>query len=275
MREICLHSAKWRAKTPSNIPEIHRSRNAISPMTATSRVLIVLLFLGGGLAAQEPLKLSQLNHMSWTAREGAPSEIAGLGQTPDGMLWIGSGSGLYRFDGTSFSLFRPASGEPPLPRISIRTLCVARDGTVWVGFRPAGVAAIRNGHVKLYGVQEGLPPDTTYQLLQANNGTVWAIAGLHLWQLRGERWQRESPSEPFSSERVYKMFFDKAGTQWVGTNKWIYRREPNQDKFEATNEVGGELIQFAESPDGSLWVGGEEGAGAPIPTVRDRKSTRL
>jgi len=236
-----------------------------------SRIYIyVLLLLAGlrGLNAQDPLKLVQLNHTSWTAREGAPSEIAGLGQTTDGVLWIGSGSGLYRFDGISFSLFRPASGEPPLPRISIRTLCVARDGTVWVGFRPAGVAAIRNGHVKLYGVQEGLPPDTTYQLLESNNGTMWAIAGLHLWQLRGGRWQRESPSEPFSSERVYKMFFDKAGTQWVGTNKWIYRREPNQDKFEATNEVGGELIQFAESPDGSLWVGGEEGAGAPIPTVR-------
>jgi ligand-binding sensor domain-containing protein len=236
-----------------------------------SRIYIyMLLLLAGvhGLNAQDALKLIQLNHTSWAAREGAPSEIAGLGQTPDGVLWIGSGSGLYRFDGTSFSLFRPASGEPPLPRISIRTLCVARDGTVWVGFRPAGVAAIRNGHVKLYGVQEGLPPDTTYQLLQANDGTMWAIAGLHLWQLRGERWQRESPSEPFSSERVYKMFFDKAGTQWVGTNRLIYRRAPNQDKFEATNEIGGELLKFAESPDGSLWVGGEEGAGAPIPTIR-------
>ena len=50
--------------------------------------MIVLLFPGGVLDAQGPLKLSQLNHISWTAREGAPSEIAGLGQTPDGMLWV-------------------------------------------------------------------------------------------------------------------------------------------------------------------------------------------
>ncbi|MGF7183741.1 sensor histidine kinase [Tunturiibacter psychrotolerans] len=242
---------------------------ALRPPWSCRFAYVLILFVGvHGLNAQDALKLIQLNHMSWTARDGAPSEIAGLGQTADGILWIGSGSGLYRFDGTTFSLFQPAQGEPPLPRISIRSLCVAQDGAVWVGFRPAGVAAIRNGHVKLYGVQDGLPPDTTYQLLQANDGTMWAIAGLHLWQLRGERWQRESPSEPFSSERVYKMFFDKAGTQWVGTNKWIYRRESDQDKFEATKEVGGELIQFAESPDGSLWVGGEEGAGAPIPTVR-------
>jgi signal transduction histidine kinase/ligand-binding sensor domain-containing protein len=234
----------------------------------TACVLFVLAFLTHRFDGQESLKLTQLNHTSWTAREGAPSEIAGLGQTPDGILWIGSGSGLYRFDGTTFSLFQSAAGDPPLPRITIYTLCVARDGTIWVGFRLGGVAAIRNGHVKLYGVEEGLPPNTTNQILQANDGTMWAIAGLHLWQLRGDRWQRESPSEPFSSERVYKMFFDKAGTQWVGTNKWVYRRAPNQEKFEATNEVGGELIQFVESPDGSFWAGGEEGAAAPIPTVR-------
>ena len=69
------------------------------------RYIYMLLLLAGvhGLNAQDPLKLVQLNHTSWTAREGAPSEIAGLGQTADGVLWIGSGSGLYRFDGTSFS----------------------------------------------------------------------------------------------------------------------------------------------------------------------------
>ena len=208
--------------------------------------------------AQDPLKLIQLNHTSWTAREEAPSEIAGLGQTPDGVLWIGGGGGLFRFDGNKFSLFQPPAGEPPLPRISVTALYVSHDGTVWVGFRPTGLAAIKNGHVTIYGSKEGLPSGTVSQLAEGPDGTVWAIAQEHLFSLRGGRWVDElNPS--FCSERVYKMFFDKAGTQWVGTNKWIYRRPRGQQSLERTKEQGGQVVQFAESPDGSLWmVGGYE-----------------
>jgi hypothetical protein len=36
------------------------------------------LLLESQLSPQESLKLTQLNHTSWTAREGAPSEIAGF-----------------------------------------------------------------------------------------------------------------------------------------------------------------------------------------------------
>jgi len=258
MREICLHFARWRPKNASSLSEIHLSRNAISPITASSRVLTALLFLGGVLAAQEPLKLSQLNHMSWTAREGAPSEIAGLGQTPDGMLWVGGGGGLFRFDGSTFSLFQPASGEPPLPRISATALSVARDGTVWVGFRPTGMAAIKDGHVKNYGTQEGLPPNTVGQVIQGPDGTMWAGVQQHLMHLQDGRWLNES-SPALDAERVSKFFFDHAGTQWVATNARIYRRPRGHKFLEATSEKGGQIVQFAESPDGSLWVaGGQE-----------------
>jgi ligand-binding sensor domain-containing protein len=49
----------------------------------------------GGVHTQP---LEDLAHMSWTRRDGAPSDIAALAQTRDGYLWIGSSFGLFRFD---------------------------------------------------------------------------------------------------------------------------------------------------------------------------------
>ena len=220
--------------------------------------VLFTLLLEIQLSAQESLKLTQLNHTSWTAREGAPSEIAGLAQAPDGVLWVAGGGGLFRFDGTAFSLFQTASGERPLPGISSTALGMARDKTIWVAFRPAGVVAIKNGHVKSYDSNDGLPSNTVTQLLEGPDDTMWAIVQARLMHLHAGRWSNESATSQVESERVWKMFFDRAGTQWVATNKRIYRRAFGQSELQATAEPGGQIIQFAESPDGSLWIAGAE-----------------
>jgi len=46
--------------------------------------------------------LFQLQHTSWTERDGAPPTINDISQAPDGSLWLGSSEGLYRFDGFTF-----------------------------------------------------------------------------------------------------------------------------------------------------------------------------
>jgi ligand-binding sensor domain-containing protein len=57
------------------------------------------------------LALSQLQHSAWTSREGEPSEIHALAQTPDGYLWLGAASGLFRFDGLRFERYVPEQGQ--------------------------------------------------------------------------------------------------------------------------------------------------------------------
>jgi len=64
----------------------------------------VLLSLAGVAPAHgQSLKLTQYSHTAWRSQEGVfngtPSEIA---QTTDGYLWIGTDSGLMRFDGARF-----------------------------------------------------------------------------------------------------------------------------------------------------------------------------
>src|SRR5882724_2839684 len=59
--------------------------------------------------------LFQLQHTSWTERDGAPPAINDISQAPDGALWLGSSEGLYRFDGFTFERVRSIDDQSPAP----------------------------------------------------------------------------------------------------------------------------------------------------------------
>jgi ligand-binding sensor domain-containing protein len=77
--------------------------------------------------------LQQFDHTSWTIHSGAPSGINALAQTTDGYLWLGTTSGLYRFDGVSFELYQPPRRER-LPDASIQSLYATREDGLWIGY---------------------------------------------------------------------------------------------------------------------------------------------
>src|SRR5580658_277904 len=73
---------------------------------------LLLLFLAIPAFGLDPHKaITQFVHTAWTGRDGAPSSIQSLAQTTDGYLWLGSASGLFRFDGLRFARFEAPPGE--------------------------------------------------------------------------------------------------------------------------------------------------------------------
>src|ERR1700722_11595571 len=75
----------------------------------------VALLAGARPAAALPPNLSmpQIQHTAWTAKQGAPADIWALAQSPDGFLLLGTGSGLYRFDGVTFERVVPTNQSDP------------------------------------------------------------------------------------------------------------------------------------------------------------------
>ncbi|HYS68683.1 MAG TPA: hypothetical protein VEM14_00460, partial [Gemmatimonadaceae bacterium] len=72
----------------------------------------VFAFCASALHAQQPgPTLAQLDHKAWTIRDGAPPNVVALAQSADGVLWIGTQSGFYRFDGVRFEEFEPPAGQ--------------------------------------------------------------------------------------------------------------------------------------------------------------------
>jgi hypothetical protein len=72
-------------------------------------------------------------------KDGAPSPLNALAQTPDGYLWLGTHDGLYRFDGVVFESYQSQSGGP-FPARNVGSLLALPNGDLWIGFRSGGVA---------------------------------------------------------------------------------------------------------------------------------------
>src|SRR5687768_11196685 len=68
---------------------------------------------------------------SWIRSDGLHgSQIWTIAQDQSGYLWLGTNEGLLRFDGVRFVPWAAAYPQP-LPTKSVRSLCVARDGSLW------------------------------------------------------------------------------------------------------------------------------------------------
>jgi signal transduction histidine kinase/ligand-binding sensor domain-containing protein len=70
---------------------------------------------------------------SWTTEDGLPQQqISCLKQTRDGYLWIGTHFGLSRFDGVRFISF-DESTNPEIINESVDALAEDTEGTLWIG----------------------------------------------------------------------------------------------------------------------------------------------
>jgi ligand-binding sensor domain-containing protein len=139
--------------------------------------LLVALLTGARPSAALPtnLSLSQIQHTAWTAQEGAPADIWALAQSPDGFLMLGTGSGLYRFDGVTFERVIP-SNQSELGFRNITALMVLPSGETWIGYYAGGVSELKNGVLTSYGPHEGVPSGWITSFVREIDGTLWVAA---------------------------------------------------------------------------------------------------
>ena len=133
--------------------------------------LAALMASSGNAQALNPaLDVNQYGHTSWTIREGViRGPVFAIAQTPDGYLWLGTESGLLRFDGVRTTAWRAPAGEH-LPDASVDTLLVSRDGGLWIG-TGSGLASWKHGTLVMYPELAG---QRIASLVEDRDGTVWA-----------------------------------------------------------------------------------------------------
>lgn len=208
--------------------------------------------------------LDQLYHTSWTRVEGAPGQINALAQTSDGYLWLGTETGLFRFDGTRFQSYKPQSDRTFSQR-NVFSLFAVPDGGLWVGYRYGGVSFIKNGRVTDYGKLDGLPSRAALAFARDRHGTIWIAAGKDgLARLEGSRWRKIGTDWGFSGQ-AFTVFVDHAGTLWVGTATTVLYLVAGGHQFQIAAQHLQIVQSFAEAPDGTLWMA-EGGYGVrPVP----------
>lgn len=193
-------------------------------------------------------------HMSWTRRDGAPSDIAALAQTKDGYLWIGSSFGLFRFDGTRFQSYPFTTADPRLPSSNIAALAADRNGGLWVGHRMGGISYLRNGSITNYSKRDGLVGQSTEQLVCRDDGSVWGIADGVMVHLVAGHWETYSQRHGLASDGLFSLFFDRDDNLWTADKGHVYELKKGSARFIAINVPPGVVNQFVQLPNGTMWI---------------------
>ncbi len=129
-------------------PAVRTPSPARAPAAAVALRAIGALLLGAVAAPAAALDPSKAIHHyvtdSWGLDDGLPQiQVTAITQGPDDYLWVGTRSGLARFDGVKFRTYVTAN-TPELHGMVIRALHADRHERLWIGSYK-GVTVYENG----------------------------------------------------------------------------------------------------------------------------------
>ncbi len=217
-------------------------------------VLLTLLALcPGGFALDPSLEVGQYAHTSWNFRNGfLNGAVYAIAQANDGYLWLGTQSGVFRFDGVRATpLLLPAGKE--LPSSAVGALLFARDGTFWMGTFD-GLASWKDAKLTEY---PALAHQTVIALLESRDGTIWAggfgspTGKLCAIRSGNTRCYGEDGS---LGPAVASLFEDKQGSLWVGAATGLWRWNPGSPTRMLEKPI----------PNSQAFTLGDQGAGAMV-----------
>ena len=171
---------------------------------------------GGGIFVQEGDRF-----VSPPGLENVTVPMAATLQAADGATWIGSASGLMRYQDGAVTWFGERDG---LKLPDVRAIAQAPDGTVWFGMLGGGLGRLQNGVVKQFRKSDGLSSDYVQCLKLETNGTLWiGTYGSGLDRFQDGHFAKITTAEGLPNNFICAMEDDGQGNFWISSHKGIFR----------------------------------------------------
>jgi signal transduction histidine kinase/ligand-binding sensor domain-containing protein len=239
----------------------------VAPVRSVCALLILATVLARGIdvgARELPLRF-------FTTADGlGDNRVKRILLDSRGLLWIGTNSGISRFDGSHFQSFGVADG---LPFPVINDLLETPEGDLWLASNGGGVIRVRltgmGPRFESFSVSGAATSNRVNRFFRAHDGTVWAgtDGGLFRISTSQERLVFDrvglKRAQPDESVQVWTFANDSENTLWVGTRFGLLRLLPDGRIVSHPLRQGGEtdhVFSLLYTPeDGRLWIGHESG----------------
>jgi signal transduction histidine kinase/ligand-binding sensor domain-containing protein len=195
----------------------------------------------------------------------------------DGLLWVGSREGLYRYDGYEATTFLPDPNDPAsISDLDIRALYQSDDGALWVSTNTNGVSRRdpRTGAFIQFRHDSTDPRSlsnaSAFGITQDADGQIWIGTqhGLNRLDPRGDGFARyfHEPGNAGSlaANWVFALHRGPTGQLWIGTvGGGINRWSPATGEFETFSLAGladgrpgfNDVFAIQEVSGGRIWAG--------------------
>lgn len=178
----------------------------------------------------------------------------------NGYLYMGSNNGLLRYE---YSTGKMKPIEEYTPK-EIRSLLLI-DNTLWIGSL-YGIYKLDTTHTKIEDCSEGLPHKSVYSILRDSRGIIYVgtYNGLARWDSAKKRFHKVAVS--VGSEKQKNIFVncliesDDNETIYLGSEGELYRYSPSQDRWEKVVGLEGNNIKsIAKLNSDHLLIGTDNG----------------
>jgi ligand-binding sensor domain-containing protein/putative methionine-R-sulfoxide reductase with GAF domain len=206
------------------------------------------------------------------------SHVTEMAQDENGIIWIGALERLIRWDRennkTKFYYYYSAPIWTGAQNLEIRSLCIDKQGKIWVSALGDGVAVLNEstGHFKK------VPRDTSlsaavkntyvFDLYSASDGYIWAATGKGIYTIHPSTFKINSFKDHpvlrrMAGKWVNSFLEDRNGNMWMATSSGVYRYDPlinSLDSF-TTNQglAANPCYNLFEARNGEIYVATTKG----------------
>lgn len=215
---------------------------------------------------------SSMPHLGIAAEAGfvpvaasLPGVITAIAQDGLGFVWLGTGSGLFRWDGyrlTEYALAAIAPGSPRTGRV--HALALDEQGKLWAA-TDRGLARQDPATGQFAVVlRADAAADIPISLAADGQGGMWVGVGTRLVRLPDAQATPRPAPAGLPESPVKVLLLDRAGALWAGTGRGVYRLAADGTAFvaiplaQATDSAEPQVRALAQDARGRIWVGGNQ-----------------
>ncbi len=199
-------------------------------------------------------------------------------QDSRGFLWIGTYSGLNRYDGYTVKVYKyDSDDESSISNDGIRGICEDNDGNLWIGTNGGLNKFIRDKEKFIRYLSEGsntlsISNNQVNTVCKDLNGNIWVATenGLNMYDMKTKIFVRYmvDPNNPASLQesKLFSLYQDKEGYLWIGGNNSLNKFNPVQKEFVSfklsppiENGNAGQVYSICEDHMGLMWLATSRG----------------
>ena len=231
-------------------------------VSASILALVLMAWIGGSVGLGLPaLAGSVPNYFirSWQSESGLPqNKVTAVVQTRDGYLWVGTYSGLARFDGMQFTNFDEMN-TTAMHSSRVTSLFEAADGMLWIGDESGQVTRCQGGRFEAVPFHATWSGGKIYDIAADESGDIWLLN--ESGQLARVRDGLVLTPEAGTASKLVDMTRSANGTIWVARDGRVSALEHGQLrplKLNGTATNNTYVMGIGASRDGGLWVVADE-----------------
>ncbi len=208
--------------------------------------------------------LTQYGHRVWQAQQGLPQgTIYSILQTHDGHLWLGSQTGLIRFDGVRFETLDNIQKNAPT-NVWIRGVAEDSSHALWIATADSGLFRIQGKAVTRYSTAQGMASDNIQCVTVARNGDIWACTTNGMARISSGKVTMFSTEQGIGDINVHAACEAADGTLWIGGDRaslssWDGAKFTHRHLNELPPDAS---IRALECSGSNLWAGTTAGLAA-------------